>query len=353
MIPREILKKIRQIELRTNRIVIETFCALILGGLLGGCTIANPPPPKGSNIHNPTAQVLVKAGKSSATIPPEIPINKGAGRGGWLIVNLRLEDSSDLPFMVDTGSPVTVLDKSLQHSLETPIQTIFYRSSFGNQASDVVAAPKLYLENTPIKTDSYVITADLSKMSKRSGQRIMGILGLDCLRNYCVQLDFEAGKMRLLATNEFGADTLGKAYSLDLNNRGQNLPPMFSSAIRNESLPYIHHLDLAGGSNTNLLIDTGYNNDGAVENGAIKGNYLTRFVHFLIKFRDLRIGKCEWNGETYDNLRIGTGWNVLGLRFLARHLVTFDFPNRTMYLKKVSSSPLAESKSNNQENRRP
>jgi hypothetical protein len=31
---------------------------------------------------------------------------------------------------------------------------------------------------------------------------------------------------------------------------------------------------------------------------------------------------------------------VLGLGFLARHLVTFDFPHRTMYLKVVSPGPL-------------
>jgi len=30
----------------------------------------------------------------------------------------------------------------------------------------------------------------------------------------------------------------------------------------------------------------------------------------------------------------------LGLRFLARHLVTFDFPKRTMYLKQTSVGPL-------------
>lgn len=282
-----------------------------------------------------------------------VSINKEAGRGGWLFVNLRLVDSVDLPFMVDTGSPVTVLDKSLQPWLGNPIETLQHRSSFGNQNAGVFAAPKLYLGDTPVITDKYVIACDLSKMSKRSGQRIMGILGFDCLRHYCVQLDFEAGKMRLLATNEFDADTLGKAFLLDFNNRGQNFPPIFPSAVRNESLPYLFHTGLAGGSNTNLLIDTGYNNDGAVENGAIKGHYLTRFAHFFIKFRDLRIGKCEWDGEPYDNLRIGTGWNVLGLRFLARHLVTFDFPNQTMYLKKVSASPLAERRSNNNEDQNP
>jgi hypothetical protein len=37
-----------------------------------------------------------------------------------------------------------------------------------------------------------------------------------------------------------------------------------------------------------------------------------------------------------------TGENFIGLRFLARHLVTFNFPKRMLYLKRVSIDPLAE-----------
>jgi hypothetical protein len=34
--------------------------------------------------------------------------------------------------------------------------------------------------------------------------------------------------------------------------------------------------------------------------------------------------------------------NVIGLRFLARHLVTLNFPKRTMYLKRTSPGPLVD-----------
>ena len=33
--------------------------------------------------------------------------------------------------------------------------------------------------------------------------------------------------------------------------------------------------------------------------------------------------------------------NLIGLQFLARHLVTFNFPKRIMYLKRTSVGPLA------------
>jgi hypothetical protein len=50
--------------------------------------------------------------------------------------------------------------------------------------------------------------------------------------------------------------------------------------------------------------------------------------------------QCEWSGHTYTNLLIGEGATVLGLRFLARHLVTLDLPNDRLYLKRRTDAPL-------------
>jgi len=50
--------------------------------------------------------------------------------------------------------------------------------------------------------------------------------------------------------------------------------------------------------------------------------------------------ECLWNGDSYTNLLVGTDENSLGLRFLARHLVTFDFPSKIMYLKRIRGGPL-------------
>jgi hypothetical protein len=52
--------------------------------------------------------------------------------------------------------------------------------------------------------------------------------------------------------------------------------------------------------------------------------------------------ECVWDGRYYTNLDVDVGINAIGLRFLARHLVTFDFPNRTMYLKQTSTGPFLD-----------
>ncbi len=246
--------------------------------------------------------------------------------------------------MVDTGSPITFLDKSLEPKLGKRLETLrFSTSDRGEQESGVYPAPKLYLGGVLLVTDAYIGTYPFKRLSARSHQHIMGVLGMDCLRHYCIQLDFQAGKMRFLAADPMNTAELGKAFPLSFSNEHANFPPMFASASQNDSVPLLQHVGLLGGTSTNSLIDTGDNVDGAVEKGVIKGHYLTRFVHFLIKFRAVRLQQCVWDGETYTKLKVGIGRNAnwLGLRFLARHLVTFDFPKRTMYLRQTSIGPLS------------
>ena len=47
-------------------------------------------------------------------------------------------------------------------------------------------------------------------------------------------------------------------------------------------------------------------------------------------------------GQTYTNLIVGQcpDENIIGLRFLARHVVTINFPRRLMYLKRQREGPL-------------
>ena len=127
---------------------------------------------------------------------------------------------------------------------------------------------------------------------------------------------------------------LGKPFPLTYSSEGQSDNHFIRSFIR--------HAGLLGGKRMDSLIDTGCNYDGRVEKGVIKGHYWARLVHFIIRSRAIRLPECVWDGKTYTHLRVeaGPNPNLLGLRFLARHLVTFDFPNRTLYLKQISVGPL-------------
>jgi hypothetical protein len=166
------------------------------------------------------------------------------------------------------------------------------------------------------------VSGDLNRMAS-SNRRLAGVLGMDCLQNYCVQLDFMARKMRFLDPDHLPTEDLGKAFALTISS---------GSAFVRENL-----LGLKGAQSA---IDTGCNFDGVLTPKLFQqwtnrvSNTRTTEAHFP---------NCLFGGSSYTNLHLtGDGPNLLGLRFLARNLVTFNFPKRTIYLKRTSVGPLAD-----------
>src|SRR5690348_7066606 len=53
------------------------------------------------------------ATRMSRQLPADVKMNPEAGRGGLVLVRLHLASGEELPFIVDTGSPGTLFDKSL------------------------------------------------------------------------------------------------------------------------------------------------------------------------------------------------------------------------------------------------
>ena len=283
-------------------------------------------------------------------LPANVTMNKDAGRGNHLYVTLRSESGEELPFMVDTGSPITILDRSLEPRLGRCLGTDTLWNFGATYEANRYAAPRLYLGSTPLLTDSNALTSDfVAKMASGAGRPILGILGMDCLQHYCLQLDFKAGKMRFLNPDRVKPARLGKAFGLTFSSQGNS----YIEDIR----PYIHHSPLLGTEVADVLIDTGYDLDGALELGLFRREIREHTLQVEADANDAPesqnayLPKCVWSGATYTDLVVGNGGkptesekseNSLGLRFLARHLVTFDFPRRTMYLRQTSSGPLVD-----------
>ena len=274
-------------------------------------------------------------------LPPAVAINPGAGGGDQMWVTVRLATGEELPFIVDTGSPVTFIDKSLKPKLGKCLDRGTLWMWGVKQTTAVYAAPKIYLGNVPLLTDTNILTYDFKKLSSELGHPVRGILGTDCLKHYCVQMDFAARQMRFLDPARMDAAGLGKAYPLVYSSIGQDNTNLFRTFIRHGSLP--------GGEGTNLMVDTGLDIDCAMAPG-----FLQRQTQHPEPGGVKKLGGTmwyfrsgTWDGEVYTNLMIkeagsavaGEGANVLGLRFLARHLVTFDFPHHTLYLERQSAVP--------------
>lgn len=273
--------------------------------------------------------------------------NADAGSGGlWgnvLFLNLRLESGEEVRLTVDTGAPCTILDKSLAPRLGRPLGAEALHYAWRGAVACAYRAPKLYLGNTLLRMGDRVWTDDLRDLrdtrspTNTPNRQVQGILGMDCLRHYAVQMDFAARQMRLLDSTHLRREDLGRAFRLKLDRAGHLT---FGQSF-------------TGTRGVHPIIDTGCACDGVLEPREFQSallrqkvlwtnefKYPTGFVRHTALLQQVTLG-----GKTYTNVFIdqcpaitakGRTYylNAIGLPFLARHLVTFDFPSHTMYLKR-------------------
>jgi hypothetical protein len=174
-------------------------------------------------------------------------MNHDAGRGGEIVVTVQLEDGKELPFMLDTGSPVTCLDKSLEPMLGKSKGTISFNTLDGPKMdATIYRAPRLYLQDVRLMTGDLVYAVDLKTFSSEAARPILGVIGMDILKNYCIQLDFRANKIRFL----------DDSWNSDKSNWGK-----YFILREKQGAEYIND-NLSGMFDAGSIVDTGCFYDG-------------------------------------------------------------------------------------------
>ena len=257
-------------------------------------------------------------------------MNRDAGRGNVIFVNLQLESGATFPFVLDTGSSWTVFDKSLEPLLGQRVHTATVWRWGVKEDSGIYRAPKLFLGGVPLLTGKAVATDDFKSISQQLGRSVMGLIGMDTLKNYCLQLDFAAGKVRFLDSAHADKTKWGEAFPL--KDIGDGCPSV--------------EINLAGAAGSGSIIDTGCAYDGWLTSPVFREwTDATRAPSAGEKrrpngalgqalFQHLALHELPAQAQAGNDLHMK--FNGLGLSLLARRTVTFDFPNHTLYLKHPS-----------------
>jgi hypothetical protein len=239
------------------------------------------------------------------------------------------------------------LDQSLEPKLGTRLaqMKIF---NFGTlHPGDCYPTPKLYLDNTPLLTKprfildntpllncrSIVVTTDFNSWSKDPHFPVMGILGMDVMKHYCLQLDFQSSQARFLDAEHADKKDWGRPFHLTYTGDG------CVSIDEN----------LTGARGPHSLIDTGDDGDGFLtptlfqqwtNQAALPANGEARSPNGLLGgdiYHELELAGLEkTNHDSHSQ------FNGIGIHVLSRNLVTLDFPERTMYLKRASDLALVD-----------
>ena len=263
-------------------------------------------------------------------------MNKDAGRGNCVIVTVRLENGKKLPFFLDTGAEVTVLDKSLEPQLGKPKATGTLHQ-FGVISTNLVfAMPRLYIGDVLLRADtnSVIETSEIDRIMPGAPVAVKGILGMNILGNYCIQFDFYKSQIRFLKSNGLNGKEWGRPFPL---YRIWSPGPVIGE-------------NLVGAKGVPSLVDTGFNGD-----GWLIPELFDQWTNQTLSAAngEFRAPAGALGGENYHyldldrmsmnaNERKDPDINGIGIHVLSENLVTFDFPNKVMYLKRVSEWPLAD-----------
>lgn len=285
--------------------------------------------------------VLASPVLQAPELPPDTALSDKAGREQGIILKLRLGTGNEFPCLLDTGSSVTILNPSLapwlgaslgSHRLGRPLQGATKREN-------VFQAPDLYLGGVKLRTGPTVLTGDTFGTPTCP---IQGVLGMDCLSNYCIQLDFAASRLRFLRSSDLTNANLGKRFFLN----------------QLEGTPLVD-LNLSTGRSVRLMVDSGFSPivDATLPTSILQPALRRQIALPTAWSLDLgsgaRIDVCPVlgiNGQIYKDVLLAEitihraspfgvfglkavplqGW--ITLKFLARHRATFDFPNHALYL---------------------
>lgn len=270
-------------------------------------------------------------------LPSEQILGEKTDAEAWLILTLHLSDGQAVPCFVDTGASSTILDQSLEGLLGRRLRAERLQTPFGAVGLEefgVYAAPKLYLGNVPFMTGPTVLAGRLIGPTNRPYK---AILGMDCLRHYCIQIDFDEHKIRFLDSNALKREELGVGFPLR-NRTNLGAVPMVD-------------IKWATNGNVRLIVDTGMERfiDFSLPPAVVRPALLSHAAFHMPMTLSFSSDKGSdvylfptvvLGSETYQNVQVVQGDiagglidGFMALPFLARHKVTFDFPNQKMYLR--------------------
>jgi len=249
-----------------------------------------------------------------------------ARHGDWPLVPVTI-GGREYQFLIDTGSTCCVVDRSLQSALTTTGTTSRVN---GKADMPVYQLQRTFVGKTRIPVTGTAVCIDLQPFRECSGHDVRGILGMSFLKGRVVMLDFDAGRMTLLPS--LPTDVAG-ATMLYYNETG--IPALNLDIADRRTVTFRLDTGFLGGTAGNLDASTiaGLTWDGSLKDTGRRSG-LT-WIHGDVPAREVQLSRTRLGAYEHQGLPFIEGhFNVLGLGYLSRYFVVFDFQNNQLLLKR-------------------
>lgn len=250
------------------------------------------------------------------------------GRNGRLVLLPVQLGQRPIRCMVDTGASLTGFDESLRDELGDLQGTQPIETPAGTKSVEFFACPTARLGRESLNPDGPVVCVDLEMARRASGKDIRGVIGMDVLRTRRMQIDFDRGTLRFLNALPTDRSQLGEKVPLTFPRGGAPCcDVLLGEAVRKRFLldTGAHGISVEASVFDELVdeqqIRSGTPFTSVTVAGAVQGG--------AGRLTSLAVGPFQHAGLRVVRLNTST----LGMRYLARFQVTFDFPGKALYLR--------------------
>lgn len=133
-----------------------------------------------------------------------------------VLVDVSVDGRAPAPFLLDTGSDVTVIDRRLLNELKLPVITnALARGAGGTVNTTFVRGKSIDLGPLHIENPAF-LALDLGAFDDITNSRIHGIIGLDSLEDLALRIDYPAKRVEIGRSGMF---TSAHARVLPLRRR--------------------------------------------------------------------------------------------------------------------------------------
>ena len=241
-------------------------------------------------------------------------------------------------FIMDTGLSVTTFDKSLRKYLGKERGSKLAITPDKLMQLKVYDAPESFVGQMKLGCEE-VLCSDFTMLSLVIGKKIGGVVGMDFLKHHIIQLDYDQGKVFFFKPKTNSKSEWGQEFDVKIFD-----VPIFGKAPHVLGLPYID-MTILDDMKIEFMIDTGSNRSIDLNYNNFKRLMSNEQMKMTKSLSATASGLLEGDMVRYKNFSIepfghqniiideGHLHNLIGTGYLNRYLVTFDFPNRKVYLK--------------------
>src|SRR6266404_7134729 len=288
-------------------------------------------------VHKST-RIIPKVSFASGTSALKIPFELF---GNLILLQVRVNNSDSLRFILDTGADTSVIDAQRAKALSLkPEGKIVGSGGAGTAEATFTKGVSVSLSGVEL-LDQKIYVLPLESLSAL-GRKIDGVLGNDVLKEFVVEIDYSAGTINLYEPRGYRYSGTGKIIPLTID---EGLLFVRASVTPQGRAPIEARFEIDSGSTGAILLNTPFveshkllatvpktiqTNSGGVGGtakmliGRVNNVRLGRFVidHPITHFS--QAAKGDYASSKYDGL--------IGDRILSRFKVIVDYSRRRMIL---------------------